>query len=146
MIDDVVDEVHEVQQDTPTPDKLMAAYIKIRDSRNESKREYEARDEEYVEQLRLIEASLLETCKTLGADSIKTKEGTAIRSIKSRYWTGDWESMYSFIAENDAFGLLEKRLHQTNMKQFLEENPDLKPAGLNIDSEYTIVVRRGKNN
>jgi hypothetical protein len=42
--------------------------------------------------------------------------------------------------------LLEKRLHQTNMKQFLEENPDLKPAGLNIDSEYTIVVRRGKNN
>jgi hypothetical protein len=143
MIDDVVEEV---QQDALTPEKLMATYVRIRDSRNEAKHQYETRDEEYVQQLRLIEVSLLETCKALGADSIKTKEGTAIRSIKSRYWTGDWESMYSFISDNNAFSLLEKRLHQTNMKQFLEENPDLKPAGLNIDSEYTIVVRRGKNN
>ena len=143
MIDDTVDEV---QQDALTPEKLMATYVRIRDSRNEAKHQYETRDEEYVKQLRLIEASLLETCKAMGADSIKTKEGTAIRSIKSRYWTGDWESMYSFISDNNAFSLLEKRLHQTNMKQFLEENPDLKPAGLNIDSEYTIVVRRGKNN
>jgi hypothetical protein len=145
MIDDVVDEVHEVQQDAPTPDKLMAAYIKIRDSRNESKREYEVRDEEYVGQLRLLEASLLETCKTLGADSIKTRAGTAIRTIKSKYWTGDWDSMYNFIRENDAFLLLEKRLHQTNMRQFLDENPDIKPAGLNIDSEYAVTVRRSKN-
>jgi len=143
MIDDVVEEV---QQEALTPEKLMATYVRIRDSRNEAKHQYETRDEEYVQQLRLIEVSLLETCKALGADSIKTKEGTAIRSIKSRYWTGDWESMYSFISDNGAFSLLEKRLHQTNMKQFLEENPDLKPAGLNIDSEYTIVVRRGKNN
>jgi hypothetical protein len=143
MIDDVVEEA---QKSALNPEKLMATYVRIRDSRNEAKHQYETRDEEYVQQLRLIELSLLETCKAMGADSIKTKEGTAIRSIKSRYWTGDWESMYSFISDNNAFSLLEKRLHQTNMKQFLEENPDLKPAGLNIDSEYTIVVRRGKNN
>jgi hypothetical protein len=28
------------------------------------------------------------------------------------------------------------------MKQFLEENPDLLPMGLNVDREYTVVVRR----
>ena len=49
-----------------------------------------------------------------------------------------------FIEETGAFGLLEKRLHQTNMKDFLAENPDLYPKGLNVESEYTVVVRRSK--
>jgi hypothetical protein len=53
--------------------------------------------------------------------------------------------MYSFIEEHSAFGLLEKRLHQTNMKDFLFENPDVLPMGLNVDSEYTVSVRRSKD-
>jgi hypothetical protein len=52
--------------------------------------------------------------------------------------------MYQFIQDNDAFPLLEKRLHQTNLKQFLEENPELLPAGLQADRKYTVVVRRSK--
>ena len=38
--------------------------------------------------------------------------------------------------------LLDKRLNQTNMKQFLEENPEVLPQGLNKDTEYTIAVRK----
>ena len=95
--------------------------------------------------MKVLELELLNICKAQGADSIKTKAGTATRTIKSKYWTGDWESMYAFIRKNDAFLLLEKRLHQTNMRQFLDENPDQKPAGLNIDSEYAVTVRRSKN-
>jgi hypothetical protein len=38
--------------------------------------------------------------------------------------------------------LLEKRIHQTNMKAFLEENPELIPAGLNANSEYSVTIRR----
>jgi hypothetical protein len=53
--------------------------------------------------------------------------------------------MYDFIEKHGAFGLLEKRLHQTNMKDFLAENPDILPMGLNVDSEYTVVVRRSKS-
>jgi len=35
-----------------------------------------------------------------------------------------------------------KSLNQTNVKQFLEENPDTLPEGLSIDSEYIISVRK----
>jgi hypothetical protein len=94
--------------------------------------------------MQLISDEMLNMCKKINADSIKTKYGTIMRSVKSRYWTNDWDSMYDFIYENDAFGLLEKRLHQTNMKDFLAENPDLLPKGLNLESEYTVVVRRSK--
>jgi hypothetical protein len=46
--------------------------------------------------------------------------------------------------EHNAPELLERRIQQTNMKQFLEENPDLHPAGLNVDRTYAITVRRSK--
>ena len=39
---------------------------------------------------------------------------------------------------------IEKRLHQTHMKEFLAENPDIYPKGLNVENEYTVVVRRSK--
>ena len=38
--------------------------------------------------------------------------------------------------------LLEKRIHQTNIKEFIDANPDVHPPGLNIDSEYEITIRR----
>jgi hypothetical protein len=134
----MLDEVSE----RPTIDKLAAAYIRIRDKRYELKRQFESEDAVLEEQLRTLQTEMLDICKETNAETIRTKAGTVIRSIKSRYTTNDWDSMYRFISEHDAFGLLEKRLHQTHMKQFLEENPELLPAGLNVDHEYTVVVRR----
>lgn len=127
-------------------DKLAAVYIKIRDKRAVAKKEFEERDKGLEEQMQLVADEMLEACKRIGADSIKTPHGTIIRSVKSRYWTNDWDSMYTFIEEQGAFGLLEKRLHQTNMKDFLAENPDLYPVGLNVENSYTVVVRRSKEN
>ena len=125
-------------------DKLAEIYIKIRDARAKLKEEYEEQDATAKEQQDLIAEQMLAICKEQNADSIKTQAGTIIRKVDTRYWTSDWESMYQFIQENDAYPLLEKRIHQTNMRQFLEENPDLLPAGLMTDSKYTIVVRRSK--
>lgn len=125
-------------------DKLVSVFVKIRDARDEAKREWEAREAEFNEQLELINQQLLEICKQTGADSIKTPHGTAYRTVKSRYWTNDWESFHKFVMEWDAPDLLEKRIHQSNMKQFLEENPGTLPAGLNVDSAYSITVRRSK--
>lgn len=128
----------------PDLDRLTSIYLKIRDKRSELKREFENQDKDLEEQQKMLAEQMLDSCKELGADSIKTPHGTIIRSVKSKYWTGDWDSMYTFIKEHDAFGLLEKRLHQTNMKDFLNEHPDTMPMGLNVENEYTIVVRRAK--
>lgn len=133
----------EEKQSVPV-DKLAGIYIKIRDARAKLKSDYEAQDTDLQEQMDVIEEQLLEACKSIGADSIRTAAGTVIRSVKNRYWTNDWDSMYSFVREHDAFGLLERRIHQTNMKSFIEENPNLLPMGLNTDSRYSIVVRRSK--
>jgi len=122
--------------------KLSEIYLKIRDARSELKAKYEEDDKKLEEQMDVIEARLLDICKDTDADSIKTQAGTVMRRVATRYWTNDWDSMYEFVKENDAYGLLERRLHQTNMKQFIEENPDKFPKGMLLDSQYKITVRR----
>jgi len=123
-------------------DKLIAAYVKIRDAKNEVKREYDDKIAALQEQLDTIEAALLGLVEQTGVDSMKTKSGTAYRSVKTRYWAPDWASFKDFIEEHGSLDLLEQRIHQGNFKTFLEENPDVKPP-VNVDSRYTIVVRRG---
>lgn len=126
--------------------RLTEIYIKIRDKRAANKKVFEAEDQDLEDQMKVLAQEMLDVCKDMNADSIRTPHGTIIRSVKSRYWTNDWDSMYGFIEETGAFGLLEKQLHQTNMKDFLAENPDLYPKGLSVENEYTVVVRRSKEN
>ena len=65
-----------------------------------------------------------------------------VLSTKTRYNTTDWDSFKSFVMENDALDLFEKRIAQTNMKQFLDEHPGVVPPGLNSMTEYAISVRK----
>ena len=130
--------------DKPSVDALVNVYIKIRDARDTARKEADRIEADFEEQLDIINQQILQICEETGADSIKTAHGTAIRTVKSRYWTNDWERFYDFIFEHRVPELLERRVHQTNIKQFLEENPDLLPAGLNVDSAYSITVRRSK--
>ena len=123
-------------------DKLVKVYVKIRDKRADLKSEFEKKDEELKEALRVIENELLEVCKDTGAESLRTDYGTVTRRISKRYRTADWQSMYEFIKDNNALELLEKRIAQSNMSQFLQENPDKLPPGLNVDSRYAVTVRR----
>ena len=143
ILDVRIEELSMNETDVAT-DKLAEIYIKIRDKRSEMKEQFEKQDNELKEQQDLLAEQMLSVCSELGADSIKTPAGTIIRKVDTRYWTTDWDSMYQFVQEHDAFPLLERRLHQTNLKQFLEENPELLPAGLQADRKYTVVVRRSK--
>lgn len=140
------DTVQEAPPSTVNLDKLAEVYIKIRDKRAQFKQAFEAKDNELDEQMQVLSDEMLEVCKRLEADSVRTKHGTIIRSVKSRYWTNDWDSLYQVIKEHDAFAVLTRSIHQSNMKEFLVENPDILPMGLNVESEYTVVVRRSKEN
>ena len=121
-----------------TAGKMVAAYIKLRSAIQEKEDEIKALKEKQA----LVSASMLDLCSKEDIDSIKTPFGTLTRRIYSAYWTSDWDQMYKFIAENDAYHLLEKRIHNTNMKEFLEENPDALPIGLQSDRKYAVSVRK----
>jgi len=123
-------------------EKLVGAYTKIREKRAEISAKFKEEDGSLAEQQDKIKRALLDYCKDQGVDSVRTASGLFYRTIKQRYWTSDWSSMHAFIMEHNLPDFFEKRLNQTNVRQFIEENPDLIPAGLNVDSEYVISVRK----
>mgnify|MGYP003650467254 CR=1 FL=1 len=127
-----------------TADKMVKAYIKMRDHRSALKAQYEDEDASVKDQMAFIETELLELCKTVGTDGLKTQFGTVSRSVKTRYDATDWEAMHKFVLEQSAPDLLERRVAQRAMKEFIENNPELMPPGLNVTSQYAITITRSR--
>lgn len=124
---------------------MVAAYRKIRAAIDEREEQHKEAITALKEQLDVVGNKLLDICNEQNVDSIKTPDGTITRRINARYWTSDWETMYRFIKENDVPQLLEQRIHNGNMKQFLAENPEAFPAGLQCDRKYVVQVRKPTN-
>jgi hypothetical protein len=124
--------------------QLVKVYIKIRDAKERKVKQHEEELAVLEQQLDTVEQELLAICKATGQDGGKTESGSFTRTVKTRYWTSDWDSMYQFIKDHDAPELLERRVHQGNFKDFLQENPDKMPEGMNVDARYSITVRRAK--
>ena len=129
-------------QELPPTEKLVKAYIKMRDARAVLSAEYEAKDKELKDQMRVVENFLLEACKRAGGNVSIPGVGVVIRGVDTRYWTSDWEAMHNFIKENSTLELLERRIAQRAMGEFLKANPDKMPKGMNVESKYTVTVRR----
>lgn len=119
-------------------DRLAKVYVKIREAR----RELAKKDKELEEQLGLVSQQILDICREQGASTIRTEHGTISRRTTKRFWPTDWESFYKFIKEHDAMSLLFQRINTSNMEQFLEENPELHPPGLNADVTQTVVITK----
>lgn len=126
----------------PTLDELVLTYRKIRDAKQEKENAHKEEMAELNEQLDAISARFLELFNTQNVESLRTAHGTVTRRSITRYWTSDWGAMYQFIKEHDVPHLLEQRIHNGNMKEFLEENPEVLPMGLNADTRYAVTVRK----
>lgn len=131
-------------KDVPA-DKLVSIYRKIRVVIDEKEAAHKEELGELKKHLDLVSGEILRICNEQNLDSLRTPSGTVTRRTVTRYWTNDWEAMYGFIKEQDAPHLLEQRIHNGNMRQFLEENPDTLPMGLNADTKYAITVRKPTN-
>tara|TARA_R110000796_G_scaffold74558_1_gene167700 strand:- start:96 stop:488 length:393 start_codon:yes stop_codon:yes gene_type:complete len=123
-------------------EKMTSAFIKIRTERSALSAKFKTEDDKLVRQQDILKRALLDYCEDHGLESVRTSAGLFFRSSKTKYWTSDWEAMHKFIMEHNVPEFLDKRLNVTNIKQFLEENPNTVPDGLNIDKEFVISVRK----
>jgi hypothetical protein len=124
---------------------LVKAYRRIRDAISDEKAAHEEKLAGMQADLDKVGAELLKFCNDKDLDSVKTPVGTVSRRIQTRYWTTDWEEMHKFILDREAPYLLEKRINNTAIQQYLEDNPDVLPPGLQIDRKYVIHVRKPTN-
>jgi hypothetical protein len=123
-------------------DKLAKVYRKIQGRIQELTAAYESEVEALKAQQDQIKTALKDQMMELGLRSVNTTEGTVILSTKTRYNAKDWDAFKQFIVDNDAIDLLEKRIAQTNMANFLKENPEIHPECVDSFTEYGIAVRK----
>ncbi len=123
-------------------DRLAKVYVKIRDKIADLTRDYESQVEALKLQQGQVASTMKDQLRAMGVLSSKTEFGTVSLITKTRFYAQDWDAMKAFIKEHDAVDLLEKRIAQKNMQQFLEDNPGTVPTGLNTVSEIEISVRK----
>jgi hypothetical protein len=90
-------------------DRLIKAYIKIRDAIAEKEKVHKAEVRVLEDQLDLIEQELLVHCDNAGGNISVPGVGRVARRVAKQYWTSDWDSLYQVIKEHDAFHLLHQR-------------------------------------
>ena len=123
-------------------DKLTKIYRKIKAQIDQLTQEYDTKVEALKASQDEIKFAIQDQMKALGVSSVKTEFGTVSMANKTRYSTQDWDSFKQFIIAHDVVDLLEKRIAQTNMAKFLEDNPGVVPPGLNAFSDFEIRITK----
>ncbi len=124
-------------------DKLVQVYRAISDHRAARKQAFDQEDAKLEVDQQRLKAAMLAIMNATGGESIRTANGTVIRTLKTKPSAADWSAIYSFIMADPArFELLEKRVKASFVKEYMEENNGLTPPGVNVYQEYEISVRR----
>lgn len=127
-------------------DRLAKIYIKMRDKRAELTAAYEKHEADIKAQQDEIANAMKDILHKAGGEAMRTQYGTVALKTNTRYYVQDWDAMSQFIIDNQAVYLLEKRVAQRNMAEFLEANPGTAPPSLNTMSEITVSVTKPRKN
>jgi len=121
---------------------LSKAYVKIRDARGALKKQYEEEDIKLKAKLERLEAEMLRFLQENNTDSVKTVHGTFYRQEEITPTGADWDALYKWIAQNDAFDALERRIKKGFVKEYMETHEGGVPPGVSVYREYVVRVRR----
>lgn len=122
----------------------LRAFNKIEDKRDQLRADYEKQDSLLRAARDEVEQFLLREMKQMGLQSFELPgEGVASVKLKRRFGVADWSLFWQWIVDNKCPEFLQKRLLDTNMQKYLDENGTLPPA-VSTEARLTIsVTKRG---
>jgi len=126
---------------TPTVDEVVKGYIKLRDKKNEIKKEQAEELRPLTEKMMLLENWLQRDLMTRGVESERTKEGTAFMSTVASATVKDRDALFEFVKENEMWDLLENRVSKSVVRDYLEDTGEVVP-GVNYEVTKVVRVRR----
>lgn len=125
-----------------THDRLVRAYVKMRDARSALKQTYEHEDKLIRDKMELVEQTILSSMNGSGITSFKTEAGTAYRTETLVPTGSDWAAFYAWVKENDAFDFIFKRIKADSVKDYMDQNDGKVPPGVSVYSKFGVTIRR----
>ena len=115
-------------------------YIKLRNGLAKMKAEHKQREDRIRNAMDTIEKLMLEEFNNTGVDSVKTKAGTAYRTILTAASVTDKQAFMDFVLGGNQ-DLLDARVNKTNALAYTEENDEL-PPGVKITRLAKVNIRQ----
>lgn len=125
-------------------DLFVRVHRKMTVVRQELKAKFDAEDAVLKEKQATIESVLLNFLNTNDMKSARTAHGTFYWQEKITPRGADWDAFYKWVAKNDAFDFLERRITRTAVKKYMDDNGGALPPGIDVYREREVRVR--KNN
>lgn len=122
--------------------RLTKTYIKIRDARSQLRKDWMVEDTKLKEKLEKIESALLKFLNETQQNSSKTDSGIVYRQEEITPTGADWDAFYQWVAKNNAFDALERRIKKTFISEYMDAHEGGIPPGVSVYREYVVRVRR----
>jgi hypothetical protein len=123
--------------------RVTAAHINIRDARHELKKQFDEADSDLKKAQQKLEAVMLDHLNKHGMDAVRTEAGTFYAQEEMTPSASDWNALYEWIKEHDAWEALERRIKRTFIKEYSEAHNGGLPPGVSVFRERIVRVRRG---
>ena len=123
-------------------EKIVRVHNAIKAKLAEEQAEWEKKEAKYKADLEEIANFMLGQLNESNVDAIKTPAGTIYRQEKIIPTGADWDKFYKWVAENDAFDALERRIKATFIKDYMEQHANALPPGVSVFRQYKVGVRK----
>lgn len=130
-----------VNSEVPTAATLVQRYVALRNTKAQAKKVYESHVEKIDNELEMLEGQLLSMMNALGAESIRTEEGTVYKSTETYVSVADWEAVRRYIEETGYWHILNRAVNRKEVRELLEQHGETVP-GVNIRREDVVNVRK----
>jgi len=124
--------------------KLVRIHQKITAARKALKSQFENEDSRLKEQQKVVEAAMLDFLNTTGQKTAKTDIGLFYWQEKIIPTGADWDALFRWVREENAFDIFERRIKTGFIKEYMEHNEDNLPPGVNLYREREICVRKSQ--
>lgn len=125
-----------------TIEKMVGDYVALRDGLSNVRATFKADELKYKMAMENIEKKLMDAADDQGVTSFKTPFGTAFKETKEVYNVSNWDAAMDFIIEHDLRHFLTKKVSTPAVKEFMAENNNQIPPGLEPFVSVGIKVRR----
>jgi hypothetical protein len=129
---------------TVTVDDVVAAYLKLRLKKEAIEAQVKDEVKTLKDKMEQLEAWIKEQADAQGVTSFKTKHGTAFLTTTDYANVADWDSVLTFIRENEAFDMLEKRISKIAVRGYIDANKAV-PPGVNYGTKLEVNIRKPVN-
>lgn len=122
-------------------ERYIEAYVKLRDRISDAAKAFEETMKPDKELMDMLTAWLTNRLEAVGAESVKTKAGTAYTTTRYTASLADPKAFMDFVIANNKFDLMDRKANAPAVRDFVKETGSL-PPGANLSAIRQVGVRR----